>query len=237
MEKEQWNQEKYQIFLEKLKQEQDLAYRDFTANLGIEKGYLIGVRTPTLKHMAKEISKTDYQTFIDYNTHQTYEERLVHGLLIGYLKIPFSEVLKLFSDFLPYIDNWAICDMTVSNMHIWKSHQKEGFPFIYKCLKSKEIWRNRVGVVLLLNYYIDEEYIDEILAICNNFQTEEYYVKMAIAWLLSICYIKEKEKTLAFLKDNQMDDWIQNKTIQKIRESNRIEKIEKDGLLKWKRKQ
>ena len=143
---------------------------------------------------------------------------------------------KLFSDFLPYIDNWALCDLTVSNFHSWKNHLKEGFPFIEKCLHQKNSWSNRVAFVLLLAYYINDECIDQILFICNDFKTEDHYVKMAIAWLLSICYIKEKEKTFVFLKKNAMDPWIQNKTIQKIRESNRVSKEEKDELLKWKKK-
>lgn len=232
-----WNQKNYEKFIKELKSMEDLEYKKFNSKLGIREDYLIGVRTPELKKLAKEISKGDYQSFIELNSHNTYEERIIHGLLIGYLKEEFHVITQLLWDFIPYIDNWALCDITVGNLYIWNKYTKEGFSFVKKCLNSKNEWFQRVGFILLLNYYIDDNYIDQILDICNHFKTDEYYVKMAIAWLISICYIKQKEKTLLFLQNNQMDYWIQNKSIQKIRESTRIDKIEKDELLKWKKKQ
>lgn len=235
--KEAWNQEKYQELIKELYSYQDLDYQKFQSQLGICNSYLIGVRTPILKKIAKQISQTDYTSFLHLNHHNTYEERLLHGLLIGYLKEDFHTIQKLFWDYISYIDNWALCDLSVSNLHIWRNYQEEGFSFVKSCLKQKSAWYQRVGFILLLDYYIEEKYINQILEICNHHKTEEYYVKMAIAWLLSMCYIKQKDKTLEFLKKNALDSWIQNKAIQKIRESNRVSKIEKDGLLIWKKKQ
>lgn len=232
-----WNQKTYKDFLKQLKNLEDLNYKKFNVNLGIREDYLIGVRTPELKKMAKTISTEDYQSFIMLNTHKTYEERIVHGLLIGYLKTDFSIITSLLWDFIPYIDNWALCDITVGNLHIWNKYTKEGFSFVKRCLNDKNEWHQRVGIVLLLNYYINDTYIDQILEICNHLKTDKYYVKMAIAWLISMCYIKQKEKTLLFLENNNMDAWIQNKSIQKIRESTKVDKKEKDELIKWKRKQ
>ncbi len=231
-----WNQKKYSELLKYLESKKDITYQEFQGNLGISKDYLIGVKTPILKKVAKEISKTDYQSFLIYNTHKTYEEILLHGLLIGYLQEDFSVVQELFWQYLPYIDNWALCDLTCSNMKIWYKYQEEGLIFVKRCLKQKNKWYQRVGFVLLLDYYVNNYYIDAILTICNNHKTEEYYVQMAMAWLLSICYLKEKEKTRAFLKENQLDAWIQNKTIQKIRESRQIGKEEKEEVLVWKKK-
>lgn len=232
-----WNKKKYQSFIKELEKLGDKQYKQFTSNLGINKDYLIGVRTPKLKKIAKAISKEDYLNFIKLNTHNTYEERLVHGLLIGYIKTDFDTVKALLWEFIPHIDNWALCDITIANLHIWRNYTKEGFLFVKKCLNSENEWYQRVGFIILLNYYINDEYIDQILDICNHYKTEQYYVKMAIAWLISICYIKQKDKTLYFLKSNNMNYWIQNKSIQKIRESTRVSKIEKDELLKWKKKQ
>ncbi len=236
MEKE-WNQKKYNQLLKELDSLKDLKYKKFQSNLGINEDYLIGVRTPELKKIAKRISKENYLYFIEQNTHNTYEERLIHGLLIGYLKTDFEEVTRLLWEFIPYIDNWALCDVTIANMHVWNKYTKDGFSFVKRCLNKKNEWYQRVGFIILLDYYINDEYIDKILEICNHFKSKDYYVKMAISWLISICYIKQKEKTLLFLKNNQMDSWIQNKSIQKIRESTRVNKIEKDELLKWKKKQ
>ncbi len=232
-----WNKKKYQSFIKELEKLGDKQYKQFTSNLGINKDYLIGVRTLELKKIAKAISKEDYLNFIKLNTHNTYEERLVHGLLIGYIKTDFDTVKALLWEFIPHIDNWALCDITIANLHIWSNYTKEGFLFVKKCLNSENEWYQRVGFIILLNYYINDEYIDQILDICNHYKTEQYYVKMAIAWLISICYIKQKDKTLYFLKSNNMNYWIQNKSIQKIRESTRVSKIEKDELLKWKKKQ
>ncbi len=230
-----WNQERYNQFFNELNSLKDLKYKSFQANLGIREDYLIGVRTPELKKYAKAISKEDYLTFIQLNTHNTYEERLIHGLLIGYIKTDFKEITKLLWEFIPYIDNWALCDVTIANIRIWNKYTKEGFSFVKRCLKQKNEWYQRVGLILLLDYYINDNYIDQILDICNHFKTDKYYVKMAIAWLISICYIKQKEKTLLFIQNNQMDNWIQNKSIQKIRESTRINKEEKEELLKYKK--
>lgn len=232
-----WSKKKYQKFIKELEQLEDKQYKKFTSNLGINEEYLIGVRTPELKKMAKAISKEDYLNFIKLNTHNTYEERLIHGLLIGYIKTDFDTIKCLLWEFIPYIDNWALCDLTITNLHIWNNYTKEGISFVKECLNRKNEWYQRVGFIILLNYYINDDYIDQILDICNHYITEQYYVKMAIAWLISICYIKQKDKTLYFLKNNDMNYWIQNKSIQKIRESTRVSKIEKDELLKWKKKQ
>jgi Predicted DNA alkylation repair enzyme len=232
---ETWNKEKYDIFINKLYEKADLGYVKFLSNLGINEEYIIGIRNPETKKITKEISQTDYISFINYNTHNTYEERMIHGLLLGYIKDDFSTIQKLLRDYIKHIDNWALCDSTVANLHIWKKNVDDGYSFVEECLNSENIWSQRVGFILLLDYYINDEYIDIILKWCNNFKTEDYYVQMAIAWLISTCYIKYPEKTDKFLENNKMSKWIQNKSIQKIRESNRVLKEDKDKLLKWKK--
>lgn len=235
MEKEVWNKNKYDVLINVLKSKEDLEYKKFHSGLGIESDYLIGIRVPELKKIALNISKTDYNSFIKYNTHKTYEEIIIHGLLIGYLKEDFYIILDLFKDYINYIDNWALCDNPVANLHIWRKNQDNGYFFVIECLNSSNSWINRVGFVILLDYYINNLYIDKILDICDKFVTEEYYVKMAIAWLISICYIKYPSKTYKFLENNKMSSWIQNKSIQKIRESLRVSKEDKDNLLKLKK--
>ena len=226
----------YDTFIERLYNLQDLKYKEFHSKL-INTNSLIGVRTPELKKIAKEISKGDYEEFFKNNTHKFYEENLVHGFVLGYLKVDFNDLKKYIDDFLPYIDNWAVCDMTASNLKIFnKSDLKQiCFNEIKKYIYDCNPWINRFGYVLLLDYFIQEDYIDEIYKLCENYK-DEYYVKMSIAWLLSICYIKFKEKTLNFLKQNKLDVWTHNKTIQKIIESNRVSKYEKQLLKGFKRK-
>lgn len=223
----------YNDFINYLYDNQDLKYKEFHRKL-ILNDNLIGVRTPILKNIAKNISKSDYNLFIQNNKHELYEENIIHGLLLGYLKEDFNKIKELINSFLPYIDNWAICDMTVSNLKIFKKNKNIGFKEIKKYLKNKNPWINRFGYVLLLSYYIEDKYIDEIFVLCNKYQNE-YYVKMSIAWLLSMCYVKYSEKTLLFLNNNKLDNWTYNKTIQKIIESNRVTKEEKSMLRELKK--
>lgn len=194
---------------------------------------LLGVRTPKLKEIAKYISKNNYQEFINVK-HNTYEESIIHGLILGYMNIEFTELLKLLNEFIPYIDNWATCDLTVSNLKQFKKNQEQGYKYINTCLKDKNIWKQRLGVVLLNSYYINDNYIEKILKLLPTIKTNEYYLEMAIAWCLSTCYIKYPNVTIVTLKNNKLEKTIHNKTIQKIIESTRISNEEKDKLRKLK---
>lgn len=230
----QFTEENYDAFLEYIYSLQDLNYRKFHSKL-IMSDNLIGVRTPELKKVASIIAKNDYIGFIKYNRKTTYEEKILYGLVLGYIKTDFNDILEQLDIFIPFIDNWAINDIVCANLKCFKKYQEDGYTFILNCLKSSNPWAIRFGLVLLLDFYINEDYIDNILEICNSLKNDEYYVKMAIAWLLSICYIKYKEKTLEFLKTTKIDNWTYNKTIQKIIESKRISNEEKITLKKLKR--
>ncbi len=224
----------YDEFIKYLYSFQDLKYRNFHKKL-ILTDDLIGIRTETLKKIAKAISKDNYKLFIKNNRHILYEENVIHGLLLGYLKLEFN-ILKIFIDeFLPFINNWAVCDLTVSNLKAFSKNKENGFEEVKKYLKSKNTWINRFGYVVLLNYYIEDKYIDKIFKLCENYP-DEYYVKMSIAWLISMCYIKYKNKTIQYLNNCKLDIWTYNKTIQKIIESNRVSKEEKEILKKMKKK-
>ena len=228
-----WNKDNYNKFINYLFTFEDIKYKEFHSKL-ILSNNLIGIRTPILKEIAKKISKGDYKTFIKLNKHEIYEEIIIHGLIIGYLS-DFNESLSLLDNFIPYVDNWAINDIVCANMKCFNNNQEEGYVFILECISSDNPWIVRFGIVLLLNFYINDNYIDKILDICNTIKSDDYYVRMAIAWLISICYIKYKNKTLNFLKQTKIDDWTFNKAIQKIIESTRVEIDEKIELKKLKR--
>ena len=227
---------KYQDFLEELYSLQDLKYKEFHGKL-IMSDNLIGVRTPELKRISKVIARSNYEDFFKENKHKLYEENLVHGLVLGYLKLDFNKLKPLVDDFLPYIDNWAVCDMTVANLKVYKKNKTKDIVFdeIKYYISNDNPWINRFGYVLLLEYFIEEKYIDEIFKLCENYQ-DEYYVKMAIAWLISVCYIKHKGGTLTFLKKHKLDVWTHNKAIQKIIESSRVSDEDKIMLRGLKRK-
>ncbi len=227
---------RYEEFLKELNSLQDLKFKDFHSNL-IHDDNLIGVKTADLKNVAKKIVKADYDAFIKENKHSFYEENLVHGLLLGYIKKDYIELKKYIDDFIPYIDNWAVCDLTAANLKIYKKKaiREEAFNDIKGYINDKNPWINRFGYVLLLYYYIDDEHIDEIFKLCEK-ETQEYFVKMAVAWLLSMCFVSYKKDTLAFFKDNKLDKWTYNKALQKLIESKMITDKEKDKLRKMKKK-
>lgn len=227
---------KCEDFLNELYSLQDLKYKKFHSKL-IMSDKLIGVRTPELKRIAKVIARNNYEEFFKENRHELYEENLVHGLVLGYLKLDIEDLKPLVDEFLPYIDNWAVCDMTVANLKVYKKNKTKDIVFneIKKYLNNENPWINRFGYVLLLEYFVEEKYMDEIFELCENYQ-DHYYVKMAIAWLISICYIKYKGRTITFLKKNKLDVWTHNKAIQKIIDSYRVDNMDKVILRGLKRK-
>lgn len=228
-----WDEKEYSKFIEYLYSLQDIKYREFHSGLGINKDYLIGIRTPILKKIARDISKGDYIGFIKCNTHNTYEEIIIHGFIIGYLRCDFNDIINLLNDYITYIDNWALCDLVCSNLHFWSNNTKSGLKFIKRALKSKYVWFNRVGFVLLLDYYINDDYIDFIIREVTSYKTDDYYVIMSIGWLISMCYIKYPIKVQKLLESRILEKKVQNKAIQKIRESKQIDEKIKKELLKW----
>ena len=231
-----WNEKSYSKFLELLWSNQDIQYQKFHRSLFKEDISNIGIRMPILKKYAKQISKGDYSSFFSVVGHQCYEETIIYGLVIGFASIEFSEKLKELDKFMIYNTNWAINDTVCANLKDFKNNKEDGFLYILECLKDHNPWKIRFGIVLLLDFYVEEKYIDDILLLSKKINVKEYYVQMAISWLLSICYIKFPEKTEKLLKDQILDPFVQNKTISKIKDSYRVTKDQKIELEKYRSK-
>lgn len=153
-----WNKQTYQKFIKYLKTISEKDYQKFHQKLlKNEKIKVLGIRTPKLKEIAHQISKTDYLKFIKYNTHTYYEENIIHGLLLGFIKD--DNILNLIDDFIPYIDNWATCDVTCTNLKIFK---KLNINQTKKYLQSSNPWEIRFGLVILLDHYIEKENLSYI---------------------------------------------------------------------------
>lgn len=232
MDKTVWNVETYKQFIKDLETYSDSKYKKFHFKLLNSDVNLLGVRTPILKKIAKSISTTNYSDWLKYNKHTCYEEVLLHGLVVTYTKNNWDRFINEFDNFTKYIDNWAACDIVCANAKIFKKHLKEGLNYINLCLNDKNTWKIRVGLVLLLDFYINDDYINTVLKLANQKYSEEYYVKMAQAWLISICYIKYPKITEKFLYNTSIDQWTLNKTISKICDSKRITKETKLRLKK-----
>lgn len=221
---------------EKLEEYIDDKYKEFSKSLIPNTKYtILGVKIPILRKIAKKISKGDYIKYISNNEHNFFEEVMIHGLIIGYININIDDIIKLFKEYVPYIDNWSLCDSTVNNLKIIYKYPSKGLSLVKWCLKHKKEYYKRTGYVLLLNYYINDLYIDIIYELCDKYISNDYYVQMSVAWLLSECFYKYPEKTINYLKQNKLDKWTHNKTIQKINESNKISKDSKNNINIYKR--
>lgn len=231
-----WTIKDYNSFIEYLYSLKDDKYREFTYRLiKNDNSNIIGVRTPALHKMAKEISKGNYLEFLKLNTTHTHEEKIIYGLVIGYLTIDFNEVLRLLNEFIPIIENWEICDLTCSNLKIFKQNKESGFKYITSLIRNPNSWIKRFGIVLLLDYYLCDEYIDKVLTLIKNVKDDNYYVEMAIAWLLSVAYIKYQNKVLDVLEKNVLSKNVVNLTIKKVCESYRVSNIDKEVIKKLKK--
>lgn len=232
-----WDENKYKEFLKELYSNQDIEYQRFSRSL-LPNDYnkeFIGIRIPILKLIARRIAKEDYISFIQLNTHNTFEEIMIHGLIIGYIKEDINKVIDLYKDYIQYIGNWSLCDTTSNNLKIIRKYPNEGIKLVKWCLKHKKTYYKRVGYVILLNYYVNDKYLDYIFDECNNNDNDDYYVKMAVAWLICECFTKYPDKTISYIKNNKLDTWTHNKAIQKIRESNRVDNNTKKELLNYKK--
>lgn len=218
---------------------QDLKFRDFHAKLlpGTDKETIIGVRTPELRKYAKELLKGDlWREFIGELPHKYHEENALHGYILGTVKTDYEQVMELVEAFLPYVENWAVCD-TISPK-IFKKYPDQVYERIQKWVKSDHVYTVRFGLVTLLQFFLDDQFDPAMLELAAGIHREEYYINIAIAWYLSYALIKQYEATLPLIESGRLDPWIQNKTIQKAVESYRISQERKDYLrtLRIKRK-
>lgn len=228
-----WNNDNYQEFIKELSKLQEKEYLDFNKKLVFTKYKMIGIRIPELRKVTKEISKTDFRSFLDCKTVGIFEEIFIKGVLLSYIK-DYNEFVNRLNDFTNLVDNWAICDMCISSYKIINKYKDEFLNNIKEYLSSKEEFKIRIGIIFLLDYYLTEEYIDEVFNLIENINYHTYYIDMAIAWLISIAFIKEQEKTIDYLENTKLDKEILRKTVQKIRDSKRVSKEIKDYVLKYK---
>lgn len=238
MEKEKWNNTMYDRFKESLYSMADEKYKDFHRKLVPEGlGEIIGVRSPDIKKTAKDIVKnTDYESFLQIAGYGTYEETMVQGFVIGYSKADIITRLGYLKDFIPHISNWAVCDGTAAAFKV-KPHEMETvFEFIKPYTESRMEYEQRLAAVFLMDYFITGQYIDSVLQIYGGIKSGRYYVNMAVAWGISVCFVKFPEITMEFLKNNELDNFTYNKALQKIIESNRVDAEVKNIIRGMKRK-
>ena len=227
--REHWTEKDYEMYVDYLKSLQDENYREFHQNLTTTRYEILGLRVPMQRKIAKEISKGNIEEFFCFCKDRYYEEVNIEGFVLAGIK-DLSLLEKYFDSFVLKIDNWAICDGFCNSLKIVQKNKEYFWKKIQELLKKEETFSVRVGLILLLCFYVEKEYIFDILQLVKTVTHEEYYVGMGLAWLLAECYIKYSEETLVLLKEKSLSSFVQNKTISKIRDSYRVSKEEKEFL-------
>ncbi|MDD6488352.1 MAG: DNA alkylation repair protein [Clostridia bacterium] len=204
-------------------------YREFSSALVPNSDNMLGVRLPKLRKLAAEIAVNDDLSCFD-GEDIYFEETMLRGMVIGALKIDTEKRFELISDFVPLINNWSVCDSFCASLKFISKNKSLMWDFIESyCYSEKEFYQ-RFGAVIMLDYFVDEEYIEYTLKRLSEIKTAKYYSSMAVAWAVSVCYVKFPEETKAFLLSGVLDDDTYNRTIRKICDSYRVQKADKDFL-------
>lgn len=211
---------------EELFKNQDLEYKAFHSKLlpNVNPDKIIGVRIPVLRKIAKGMAKENTEFPAEY-----YEEIMIKGFIIGYRKCGIDERLKALDDFVPLIDNWAVCDCVCSTLKFTKENRKVVWDFLMRYIGGSE-YEVRFLVVMLMNYFLADEYIDRVNDILLSINRDEYYINMAVAWALSAELVKYEDRVINILENKMLPVWVHNKTIQKSCESFQISKETKSYL-------
>lgn len=214
--------------------EQD--FRVFSSSLIPDcKQVILGVRLPKLRRKAKEIVKGDWKNFICQDDCNYMEEILLQGMVIGLLKLPLEEHLVLVKNYVPKITNWSLCDSFCCGLKFANSNAERVWDFLQPYLASRREFELRFGVVMLLNFFINEDWIDKVLEVLFSLDSEDYYAQMGIAWAISVCFAKFFDKTYEKLYINELSPIVLKKSIQKSCESFRLTKEQKH-LLRMRKK-
>ena len=209
---------------------QDLKYRDFQGGLipGTESDYMIGVRTPELRKLAKTYAKNEnVAEFLKDVPHKYFDENQLHAFIVSEIK-DFNLCVEEVNSFLPYVDNWATCDQM--SPKVFKKNKKELLTYIEKWMDSKETYTIRFAIGMLMQHFLDEDFDEQYMDRISKVRSEEYYVNMMIAWYFATALAKQYDAAIPYIQEKKLDTWTHNKTIQKAVESYRIDSDTKEYL-------
>lgn len=194
-------------------------FQRFTSRLlpGVEP--ILGVRLPALRRLAREIVRGDWRAYLDSAQDTSYEGIMLQGMVIGAASAPPEEILKYTAAFVPKVDNWSVCDSFCSGLKIAKAYPALVWDFLLPYLASSREFSARFGAVMLLSYFVEEAYIENVLSLLGAVPAQGYYARMAVAWAYSICYLHFPAQTLASLRESDLDDFTYHKALQKMIES------------------
>lgn len=234
-------------------------YAKFSGSLLGREAVMLGVRLPKIRELAKKVAKTDGREYLDSmlsdadaakqeedgckerkNQPAGYpadgimymEELMLYGMVIGCMKEKLEVLFPYIERYVARIDNWSLCDSFCAGLKQTKKQPEAMWDFLQPYLRSDKEFDLRFSVVMLMDFYVTSEYIEELLQIFDNIQHEGYYVKMAVAWALSVCLVKQWDKSFDYMasSENHLDEFTFSKTVQKCRESFRLTEGQKENL-------
>ena len=214
----------------RLAEVKDDAYREFQAKLvpNIPKETILGVRTPEMRKIAKEVFESaERDAFLNDLPHKYYEENLIHFFVLAMIR-DFDECVRRVEAFLPYVDCWPTSDQATPKS-FRKNHEKL-LPYIEKWIASDHVYTARFGLRMLMNEFLDADFKEEYLALAASKQGEDYYLKMMIAWFFATALAKRYDETVPYLEQHRLDEWVHKKAIQKAIESFRVSDAHKEYL-------
>ncbi len=225
---------------EQLFQLSEESYKDFNRNIVPGEERMIGVRLPALRKLARETAKSSGREYLDeaaeaMGPDSLHEEIMLYGMVLGYTKMEKEERAERLDHFVPLIRTWAICDTCVTGYKFMEKEPDYWFDYLKRYETSDKEFDLRFMIISMVSHFIDDRHIDEVLRLCGSIRNDGYYTKMGVAWTVSVCYVKYPEKTRKFLESGVMDEFTHNKSIQKIRESYRVSREEKEELKKLKK--
>ncbi len=215
---------------DRLIEQKDAEYKEFQARLipNISPESIIGVRTPQIRKLAKEVFISDFRDeFLNDLPHKYYEENLIHFFVLAQIK-DFDECVKKVELFLPYIDCWPLSDQ--ANPRSFKMNHQKLLPYIKKWILSQHVYTSRFGIRMLMNEFLDKDFKEEYLELAASKKSEDYYLKMMIAWFFATALAKRYDESIKYIESRRLGEWVHKKTIQKAVESYRITDEHKEFL-------
>lgn len=221
--------------IEKLLEVKDLKYKEFQSKLvpNIDKDTIIGVKSPELRRIAKEVFlSADKDLFLNSLPHKYYEENLIHFFVISMIK-DFNICIEKVEEFLPYVNCWPVSDQ--SSPKVFKKNHDKLLPYIKKWISLDDTYTARFGMRILMNEFLDDDFKEEYLELVANKTGDDYYLKMMISWFFATALAKRYKETIPYFEKDCLDVFIHNKAIQKALESFRVSDINKEYLRTLKR--
>lgn len=212
----------YEKLVARLAEAADTAYRAFHARLLPPGTAILGVRMPVLKEIAQAIARGNWREYLAVSKNAWYEETMLQGFVLGYARAEGEEILRYLELFLGRIDNWAVCDSTAANLKIAAKRRDLFYPKACEWAADTDEYTARFGFVLLLDYYVEKQTLSEIFALCDGAVCGDFYAQVAVAWLVSVCFVKFPEQTKEYLGRCALSGETYRKSVRKIVESYRV---------------